>query len=309
MLFGAIAQSIPDIDIISSLWLGPAENLLAHRGFTHSILFAVLITGLLAFIAKRWYQQRISLRFWMLLFGINIFVHIFIDALNAYGTGWFEPFSHQRISFHTLFVVDPLFTVWPFIAVIVLLFIVKNHRWRSFWWKIGVGLSSLYLVYAFINRVNVSVEVKHSLSKQDIPYQKLLITPTPFNSLLWYVVAGDSRGFYTGYRSVFDTKESMDLAYFPRNESLLSTVHDQESLQLLKRFSQGYYTVEKWNDSLVFNDLRFGQMVGWYNSKEKFIFHYFLQHPNENELVVQRGRFAKWNEVTIKSLLKRCRGN
>jgi len=27
----------------------------------------------------------------------------------------------------------------------------------------------------------------------------------------------------------------------------------------LKTFSQGYYTVEKWKDTLVFNDLRFGQ--------------------------------------------------
>ena len=31
MLIGAIAQSLPDIDFVAALWLGPAENLLAHR--------------------------------------------------------------------------------------------------------------------------------------------------------------------------------------------------------------------------------------------------------------------------------------
>ena len=27
MIWGALAQSIPDIDFVASLWLGPAENL------------------------------------------------------------------------------------------------------------------------------------------------------------------------------------------------------------------------------------------------------------------------------------------
>ena len=45
MLWGALSQSIHDIDFISNLWLNDAEALLAHRGFTHSLLFAVLIVG------------------------------------------------------------------------------------------------------------------------------------------------------------------------------------------------------------------------------------------------------------------------
>ena len=36
LIAGAIAQSIPDIDFISALWLSPAEQLLAHMGITHS---------------------------------------------------------------------------------------------------------------------------------------------------------------------------------------------------------------------------------------------------------------------------------
>ncbi|HLP38350.1 metal-dependent hydrolase, partial [Lacibacter sp.] len=41
MLWGALAQSIPDIDFVASFWMGTADDLLAHRGFTHSLLFAV----------------------------------------------------------------------------------------------------------------------------------------------------------------------------------------------------------------------------------------------------------------------------
>ena len=28
----------------------------------------------------------------------------FIDAFNNYGVGWFEPFSHERISFNAIYV-------------------------------------------------------------------------------------------------------------------------------------------------------------------------------------------------------------
>ncbi len=43
MLIGAIAQSIPDIDFLLAIWLRPIDNLLAHRGFTHSFFFAVTL--------------------------------------------------------------------------------------------------------------------------------------------------------------------------------------------------------------------------------------------------------------------------
>ena len=44
MFLGALAQSIPDLDFIAAFWKDTASNLLAHRGFTHSILFAIMAT-------------------------------------------------------------------------------------------------------------------------------------------------------------------------------------------------------------------------------------------------------------------------
>ena len=101
----------------------------------------------------------------------------------------------------------------------------------------------------------------------------------------------------------------MDFHYFPRNDSLLKSVSGNEDLQKLIRFSQQFYTVEKWNDKLVFNDLRFGQIIGWKEPREKFVFHYYLQQPEGNKLVVQRGRFAKWDMDAAMALLMRIRGN
>jgi inner membrane protein len=122
------------------------------------------------------------------------------------------------------------------------------------------------------------------------------------------VVAGNDKGYYIGYRSLFDKEMNMDFQYFERNDSLLKPVIDHADLQDLIRFSQEFYTVEYHKDSLVFNDLRFGQMIGWQNPRGKFVFHYYLQHPNDNKLVIQRGRFDGWNMKTAKALVNRVKG-
>jgi inner membrane protein len=80
---------------------------------------------------------------------------------------------------------------------------------------------------------------------------------------LWYIAAGNDSGFYVGYRSVFDKKKEIHFQYFPRNEALIKPLTDHVDIQQLIRFSQGFYTVENWGDTLIFNDLRFGQMIGW----------------------------------------------
>ena len=155
----------------------------------------------------------------------------------------------------------------------------------------------------------INSEVKGIMKKQNIQYERYFTTPTTLQNWLWYVVAGNDSGYYVGYRSVFDSKKQIDFEYFPRSESLLDSVEDTEGLQKLKRFSQEFYTAEKWNDTLVFNDLRFGQMMGWQNPRNHFVFHYYLKDSADNSLVVQRGRLEGWNKEALKSLIDRIKGN
>lgn len=310
MLWGALAQSIPDIDFISSFWMDTSSSLLAHRGFTHSFLFCAIITPFLALLAERLHRpHNIRLWQWMLFFGGVIFIHIFIDAFNNYGVGWFEPFSHRRISFNAIYVADPFFSIWSGIACIGLVF---KKRWlpqRKKWWRMGIGVSALYLLYCLFNKAKIDSDMKEILTKQRITYTRYFTTPAPLQNWLWYVVAGNDSGYHVGFRSLFDSKKEIIFQYFPRNDSLLKQVSGNEDLNHLIRFSQQFYTVEKWGDTLVFNDLRFGQVIGWQNAGGKFVFHYYLQRPGDNKLVVQRGRFEGWNRQTGLSLLRKIKGN
>jgi inner membrane protein len=310
MLYGAIAQSLPDLDVLASLWLDPVSDLLAHRGFTHSILCCVLISPLLAWLARRFHRmQHVSLVQWSLFFITELFTHIFLDAFNNYGTGWFEPFSHFRISFNALYVADPLFTIFPLGGAIVLLLLQPKSRRRRFWAKMPIVVCTFYLVLSLFNKFTVQRAVMRSLAGQHIPHERYFTTPAPLQNLLWMVVAGNDSGYHVGYRSVLDTGRQMNFRYFPTNSGYLDTIVQYQDVQHLIRFSQGFFTIEKWSDTLVFNDLRFGQIIGWQEPKERFVFHYYLTSPAGNDLVVQRGRFSKWDKKVLLRFLRRIFGN
>ena len=360
LLIGAIAGNLPDIDFVASFWLDSARDVWFHRGITHSLLFVGVVSLLLAWVA-RWVDRAgrggaggraargdlgmrpagadgaggtaredragaMTFKEWGIFFGVQMLIHIFIDAFNAYGTGWFEPFSSYRLTFNVLFVADPLYSCWLGIAFLALLILRRNHAARKRWARFGLVLSSMYLCCCLVNKWRIDQVVERQLRQQAIHYDRYFTTPTPLNSLLWYIVAEDSSGDeYTGYRSVFDAPgRRINFRLRPKGDSLLGgrdclgeawgggigePLRDHQDVRSLLHFSQGYYTVERWGDTLVFNVPRFGEMRGWDDSAARFVFHYYLDDPGHNGMVVQRGRLAGWDRKAWRDFIRRIGGN
>ncbi|MBN9381566.1 MAG: metal-dependent hydrolase [Chitinophagaceae bacterium] len=310
MLLGAVAQSLPDVDFIAGFWLDTAHDVMAHRGITHSLLFVAVVAVLFAWVGRRiWRGAGMSFGHWLLFAALELFIHIFIDAFNAYGTGWFEPFSHYRVSFNILFVADPFFSIWPGISFLVLLILRRGSRWRGFWIRFGLILSCCYLYYCLLNKYRIDRWAVQSLEAHQIHYKRYFTTPTPLNNWLWYIVAEDSTGYHTGYLSLLTRVRKVQYHYFPRNDSLLNVLRSRGDVRALMRFCQGYYTAEQWGDTLVFNDLRFGQIRGWEDGQARFVFHYYLHQPGDNEVILQRGRFAGWNRQTFRTFVRKIEGD
>ena len=310
MFWGALANNIPDVDVITSFWMSQADSLLAHRGFTHSILFALVFPFILAFILSRWHRNKHMLfKDWWMIIASGMFLHIFIDSLTSYGTGWYEPFSHHRVTMNVLFVADPFYTISLLISFVALLFIKGKKKSRRTWTNFGLWISTLYIGYAFINKAIIDNDFKKELSRQNISYTNYFSTPAPLNNFLWYLVAKNDTGYFLGYRSMFDKKNEIDLNYRSKNEYLLSELETDNDLIKLKRFSNGYYSSEKINDTLFLNDLRFGTTGGWADPSADFVFRYCLEKDANNDLVIQRGRFKSAGKDALTSLWKRICGN
>ncbi|HET9054039.1 MAG TPA: metal-dependent hydrolase [Cyclobacteriaceae bacterium] len=311
MLIGAAAQSFPDIDFVLGFFNTPVDDLLAHRGITHSFVFGILATIGLAYLMKRFVRgdAGFTLRHWIIFIGIEILMHLTLDSLNSYGTGLLEPFTTQRISFNVFFVADPLFTIWSLAGIGALLIMKRSNPKRLKVAVLVLAISAGYLGIALTNKIIVNSRAEKTFAQKGLNPEHYFTSPTPLNILLWYVVAEADSGFYIGYSSVFDRDKTIHLEYYPQNNHLLKSVSNHDEVAKLKRFSQGYYTIEKVEETVVFNDLRFGQIAGWDTPRARFVFYFFLEKPDMNLLVVQRGRFTGWNKRTFRSFWNRIRGN
>lgn len=72
-------------------------------------------------------------------------------------------------------------------------------------------------------------------------YKDVIITPTPFNTWLWYIVATSDSGYIVGYRFVFDRKSSLiPFTYYSKKEQLIEAVDKTVSVKDLQRFADNY---------------------------------------------------------------------
>lgn len=58
MIWGALAGTIPDLDVVSGLWMNDIESMAFHRGISHSILFCIVAPFVFAWFGKWFYQNH-----------------------------------------------------------------------------------------------------------------------------------------------------------------------------------------------------------------------------------------------------------
>jgi inner membrane protein len=310
LIWGALAQSLPDIDIAAGLFVSPDKDLLLHRGITHSLIFAVIVGLLVAFLAIRTHRKALLPPGLLVAFFVSqIALHDLLDTCNSYGTGLLEPFSHTRFSINLLYVADPLFTIGLFIATLLLILKNVSNPNRKNWAIGAILLSVFYLCFSVVNKVIVNNRVKANFETQGIKPEKYFTTPTPLNNMLWCVVAAADTEYYTSYSSVWDDgKFPLNFIHHQKNYALLNGPIDHHILSNLETFADGYYTITALNSTVYLNVLRFGRVQGWQNNNGPFAFSYPLVNTRDQYLLLQKGRLAGWNVNSVKQYIKRIAG-
>jgi inner membrane protein len=123
----------------------------------------------------------------------------------------------------------------------------------------GLIISSAYLALTVVVKLFVDTTAEQALAHQRIQYSRFMSNPAPLTVFLWRVVAESPDGYYIGYHSLFDSSPLTPYQFIPRNQSLLRPVAETRAARQLLWFSDGYYTVSRENDMIIFSDLRFGE--------------------------------------------------
>lgn len=312
MLLGAVANTIPDLDVFL-VFGDPIREITIHRGFSHSLVFPFLAAPVLGWLAKRFFKDAIGFREWFLFFFILILTHPFLDCLTTYGTQLFLPFSDYRVNLNNLFIIDFFFTL-PLIVVVIACLLIKNNPLKRLRWsRAGLCISAFYVVLSLSCKMYASEVFVQSLKEKGIKTEHRMTGVTPFNILLWYTVAEVDSGYFIGDYSLLDKDKNIDYSFVKRNEELLTPVRNEYAVDRLIWFSNGYYAVEQVKDETRFFTLKFGT-TGFDLSRplsESLRFYYSIKKKPDGTLAVESIRgFDKLNlGEALKQLFSRVMGN
>ncbi|MFN3404253.1 MAG: metal-dependent hydrolase [Cytophagaceae bacterium] len=310
LLWGAVAGTIPDLDILASPFQDLVQQLTFHRGITHSIFFAAVTSPVFAWLFKKWYKKsKVTYSDWFWLFFLGFTTHAILDSFTTWGTKLFYPFSDYAVSFHNIFVIDPLYTVPFLLCLIMVMFYKRTDVKRRYWNYAGIAISSFYICITIVNKFSANRVFEENFASQNIDYIQYSSKPTPFNSILWCATAETKDGFYIGHYSLLDKDKKVEFAYFEKKHELLDEYRNNEKLVTLLGITEGYFIVRKEDDALVINDLRFGQLDGWDGGKEDFVFSYLVKEVNGKLEFSQKPNDLKKARQLMPQLWSRVLGN
>lgn len=257
-LWGGIAGTLPDLDVFIPLG-DVVRDFTYHRSASHSLFVLALLTPLMVWLIKKIHPGLCQHgNRWMLMIYLVFATHVLLDSFTAYGTQIFWPFVTTPVSWSTVFIIDPMYTVPLLIGVLAALVMTRENNRGHLVNRYALLISAAYLCWTVTAKTIVERNIEAELEAQNISYDRIFTTPTPFNSLLWRAVVTDAAGYYEGFYSVLDKKADIRFRHYPSDEKLLKGIEDYWPVQRLKWFSKGFYSVSQQQKDIVISDLRMG---------------------------------------------------
>jgi inner membrane protein len=189
---------------------------------------------------------------------LALVTHPLLDLMTIYGTQVFQPFTDEAYGLGSMFIIYPVYSLPLLVGVVAALRVKTVGRALSIngW---ALAFSTAYLAWSALGQAWVSQHARQSLQAQGLPSQQLLVTPAPFNTVLWRVVALDGERFHEGFYSFLDGARAVRFVAHARGAALATQNEKHPQLQRLARFTDGFFKIESNNGQLLVTDLRMGQ--------------------------------------------------
>lgn len=246
-------SQIPDIDTVLKL-RNNAVYITNHRGITHSIPFTLMWPVVIVALIFLVIPDINVLHFWLWT-QFAVFLHVFVDIFNSYGTRALRPFNHKWIQIGIINTFDPIM-----FALLVT---------GSILWAFGVSpvpvflsITVILVIYYIIRRLLQQSIRKHALSilPQDEHIIKTFVAPT-IRFFEWRVAVETDRYYYIGrsYKLNVNFSDRFKRTPLPPEE-VMQHARKDPNLKAFLSFSSIY----RWTlvdrphgYELVFIDLRY----------------------------------------------------
>ena len=258
LVAGAMLGTLPDLDVLID-YGDTVRNFTFHRGFSHS-LFVLPGVALVLWLALRswWAPVRESPSRWLAAILLALITHPLLDAHTAYGTQLLWPLQPPPVSWATLFIIDPLYTL-PLLAGCLAIAAWPSRPGAHTVLAAGLALSTAYLGWSWVAKTAVEQHARQALASQGLADAPVFSVPTPFNTLLWRVVVLTDEGYLEGLDSLLVDEGAMAFTAYPSDRVALDEAAGLWSVQRLRWFADGFIQAEVISGQLVISDLRMGQ--------------------------------------------------
>ena len=256
--WGAALATLPDLDVFIPLGNDVLE-FTSHRSFTHSLPVMAAAAPFLVWALGRLHPQvRGDRRRWSALVLACLWTHALLDAFTAYGTQLLWPLPAPPVAWSTIFIVDPAYTL-PLLAGVIAVLVRPGrvaHRCNT----AGLCLSTAYLLWTAAAQRHVEELGHRTAVSEGVEVERIMATPTPFNSLLWRILAMTPEGDYLeGYHSLADGVDRPPaLRRRDGGRRLLEPLSESWAVRRLQWFTGGYYAARLDGRRVVLVDLRMG---------------------------------------------------
>jgi inner membrane protein len=252
-MWGAVAGTLPDLDVFIDH--GDAiANMVLHRAESHSLFWLTLFSLPMAAAVARLHGEWPSWKRWWLAIWLALITHPLLDAMTVYGTQLALPWSNRPFGVGSVFIIDPLYTLPLLVGTGITL---ASTRLRAN--TLGLVLSTAYLAWGVGAQQHVQGVARDALTRQGIVAERVLVTPSAFNTIAWRVVVMQRDQYFEGFYSLLDEGRTIRFDRFDRGASLEAEVSGIAGYQRIRDFSRGFYALRQQGQRLLITDLRMGQ--------------------------------------------------
>lgn len=257
-LWGAVCGTLPDLDVFVPFG-NPVADFTYHRSFSHSLIVLTLLTPLVAWLIGKLHPRDAHHRAgWLLLVFLAFATHVLLDSCTIYGTQIFWPLDPTPMTWGSVFIIDPAFTL-PLIVGLLAVALFRRNPMRGY--RVNgamLALSTLYLAWSFGAKHYAQGVARDSLADQGIEYDRIVTLASPFNTVLWRIVAMGEGSYHVGWYSLLDARRQVRFERYPSETGLLGGLEGHWPVTRLQWFTKGFYRVSAIDGEVVITDLRMG---------------------------------------------------
>ncbi|NMH60059.1 metal-dependent hydrolase [Alteromonas ponticola] len=188
---GAAAGMAPDLDILLQSSQDPLLALELHRQFTHALFFipigGFIVASLLWLLFYRAHPFKSI--YWCATAGYA--THGLLDSCTSYGTQLLWPFTHLRIAWDTIGIID-LFVTLPLLIGIAATCLVK----RKHWLYLSVAFFAAYMGLGVLQHHRAINTVDQLVRQNSHQATRIKAMPTIGNLIVWRTLYEANQRYY-----------------------------------------------------------------------------------------------------------------